>query len=129
MFADRLNITEIDLTNFTAFDMGSINSGDVVMSMDTLTPDQMAILAEAAVVVQSESIGQLYAYRLSEQQIVLGTRNMRIFGAAIGISSENATGSYVCFADNGREEATETVAITVSGTYYATIPYPCAFTH
>lgn len=61
--------------------------------------------------VQNEEAGQLYAYRVSEYEVYLGTRDNATLGAAVGIEME-AAGVYVCVAINTNES--EAVNLTVN---------------
>ena len=80
---------------------------------DLLTPEEIDFMNEALLLTQNEDIGQLYAYRLNEQEVILGTRNMT-FKASIGIS-QVAVGSYVCFAENDEQNVTTLFEIMVKG--------------
>lgn len=50
-------------------------------------------------ILSKEKLGQVYAYRLNNSRVILGTRRTDIFGAAIGVR-EISNGSYQCFAEN-----------------------------
>ena len=60
--------------------------------LDNLNQDQINVL-------ENEKAGQLYVYRYSNTTVVLGTRNVSLLGANIGIKS-NASGRYQCRAEN-----------------------------
>ena len=62
-------------------------------------------------VIADEQVGQLYAYRINNSAVVLGTRRSSTFGASIGIGSV-AQGKYKCIAEN--ENANRELDITVS---------------
>ena len=62
-------------------------------------------------VVPNEQVGQLYAYRINDSAVVLGTRRASTFGASIGIGSV-ANGTYWCLAQN--DNANSQSIITVS---------------
>ena len=64
--------------------------------------------------VQDEVAGQLYAFRVSEFEVYLETRNTAILGAAVGIE-RHATGTYTCVAMNANENSMATVSVNVIG--------------
>lgn len=73
-----------------------------------LTPISMSM--EEFSVVPGEQVGQLYAYRINNSAVVLGTRKAGTFGASIGIGSV-AQGRYQCHAEN--VNANSNVEITI----------------
>ena len=65
---------------------------------------------------EDEVIGQLYAYRRSDNEVILGTRRSEIMNQriAIGIQSE-AEGTYRCVAENANANVDEETVINVQG--------------
>lgn len=70
-------------------------------------------LGEANQQVQEEEAGQLYAFRMSEFEVYLQTRDDIILGAAIGIGV-NAMGNYTCEARNTNESAMVSLVVKVT---------------
>jgi len=63
----------------------------------------------------SEVAGQLYAYRMSQNLVVLGTRGLvPNSGASVGVK-EIASGMYTCVAVNNEANNSQTVVIDVDG--------------
>ena len=63
----------------------------------------------------SEVAGQLYAYRMSQDLVVLGTRGLvPNSGASVGVK-EIANGMYTCVAVNNEANNSQTVVIDVDG--------------
>ena len=88
-------------------------SGVGIDSSDTgnmLTP--ISSSNEQFSVVADEQVGQLYAYRINDSAVVLGTRSARSFGASIGIESI-AAGDYQCLAANVNARNIFTISISV----------------
>lgn len=67
-------------------------------------------------VLKGETPGQVYAYRYNDTRVVLGTRRLDVFGAAVGIKVI-ANGSYQCFASNANETEISALDIIVIGLY------------
>ncbi len=59
----------------------------------------------------TEKAGQLYAYRLNESAVILGTRDNATLGARVGVSLE-ANGHYECLTKNINE--TEIIHVNIS---------------
>ena len=83
-----------------------------------LTP--MSINDEEFSVAPDEQVGQLYAYRINDSAVILGTRESSTFGASIGIGSV-AGRTYQCLAENAN--ANRDSRITISCLLY-TSPSP-----
>ena len=64
-------------------------------------------------VVTNEQVGQLYAYRINDSAVVLGTRRASTFGVSIGIGSV-ANGTYRCFAENDNANDQRIISINVT---------------
>ena len=64
-------------------------------------------------VVPNEQVGQLYAYRINNSAVVLGTRRASTFGASIGIGLV-ANGMYRCLAENDNANSQRTININVT---------------
>ena len=64
-------------------------------------------------VVPNEQVGQLYAYRINDSAVVLGTRRASTFGASIGIGSV-ANGTYRCRAQNDNANSESVININVT---------------
>ncbi len=64
-------------------------------------------------VVPNEQVGQLYAYRINDSAVVLGTRRTSTFGASIGIGSV-ASGMYRCQAENDNANSQSVININVT---------------
>ena len=64
-------------------------------------------------VVPNEQVGQLYAYRINDSAVVLGTRRASTFGASIGIGSV-ASGTYRCLAENDNANSESIITINVT---------------
>ena len=75
-----------------------------------LTP--MSMGDEEFSVVPNEQVGQLYAYRINDSAVVLGTREASTFGASIGIESV-ADGTYQCRAENANANSDSRITISV----------------
>ena len=76
-----------------------------------LTP--ISMIEEAFPVVPNEQVGQLYAYRINNSAVVLGTRRASTFGASIGIGTV-ASGTYRCLAKNANANSQNLTTISVS---------------
>ena len=63
-------------------------------------------------VIPDEQVGQLYAYRINNSAVVLGTRRSSTFGASIGIGSV-AQGIYQCMAKNAHAKNDLVISISV----------------
>ena len=71
-------------------------------------------------VVPNEQVGQLYAYRINDSAVVLGTRRASTFGASIGIGSA-ASGTYRCVAENDNANSEDITTISINSEFlYAT---------
>ena len=62
----------------------------------------------------NERAGQLYAYRINESAVILGTRDNETFNAPIGIKPV-ADGEYKCLTINTNETETIILNIRVKG--------------
>ena len=76
-------------------------------------------------VVPNEQVGQLYAYRINDSAVVLGTRRASTFGASIGIGSI-ANGTYRCLAENDNAISQNIVNINVTSKLHCLIYYFCS---
>ena len=76
-----------------------------------LTP--ISMIEDTFPVVPNEQVGQLYAYRINDSAVVLGTRRASTFGASIGIGAV-ASGTYRCIAENDNAESESDVIISVA---------------
>ena len=63
-----------------------------------------------------ERAGQLYAYRLNESAVILGTRDNETLGSPVGIKSV-ADGSYECLIQNPNAIETKLLTISVTGMF------------
>ena len=72
-------------------------------------------------VVPNEQIGQLYAYRINDSAVVLGTRRASTFGASIGIGSV-ASGTYWCLAENDNANSQRIITLYINSKF---IFFPC----
>ena len=71
----------------------------------------------------SEVAGQLYAYRMSQDLVVLGTRGLvPNSGASVGVK-EIASGMYTCVAVNNEANNSQTVVIDVDGEFGMDVVY------
>ena len=77
-----------------------------------LTP--MAMSNERISVIPDEQVGQLYAYRINNSAVVLGTRRTSSFGASIGIELV-AQGKYRCIAENSLAKSEVIITISLQG--------------
>ena len=101
----ELNITTMDETPKYS------GSGDGSM----LQPDSNSTQMEVLPTVAAETPGQLYAYRVSLSEVILGTRRERVLGSSIGISQEGQ-GEYQCVATNLIINNTRSITVMVLGT-------------
>ena len=62
--------------------------------------------------VPYEQVGQLYAYRINDSAVILGTRRANSLGASIGIGSI-AQGIYQCLAENANAKSEKEINISV----------------
>ena len=67
-------------------------------------------------VVPNEQVGQLYAYRINDSAVVLGTRRASTFGASIGIGSL-ANGAYRCLAENDNTNSQRIVTVSTASKF------------
>ena len=74
-------------------------------------------------ILMTEIAGQLYAYRVNDTYVVLGTRKADVFGAAVGADSI-ANGAYQCFASNEYNNVSASIFITIPG--YLDIKHICS---
>ena len=95
----EINATDTKLFNFTSFTFSS-----------DLNEYELNLL-------QDEQLGQVYAYRINDTRVVLGTIRADVFGAAIGIG-EIASGTYQCFAENANTNSSRNFTLTVKGTLF-----------
>ena len=66
---------------------------------------------------KSESAGQLYSYRMSQNVVILGTRGLvGSSGISIGLK-QVASGMYRCEAINNKENISTNITVTVTGRY------------
>lgn len=79
----------------------------------TLSPTSELRPLDSYMTVSHEEVGQLYAYRLNRSAVILGTRDSRTFGAAIGIGAM-ADVSYRCLASNANVNRSVELSITAS---------------
>ena len=80
-----------------------------------LTP---MLMSDVFSVVPNEQVGQLYAYRINDRAVVLGTRRASTFGASIGIGSV-ANGTYRCLAENDNTNSQSIITISVASRSFA----------
>ena len=106
----ELNITKMDDVPMSS-GSGMIPNTD----SDTLQPDGNFTQTEALPIV-TESPGQLYAYRVSRSEVILGTRRKDELGSSIGISQEGQ-GEYQCVAANSVINSTLSITISIRSTY------------
>ena len=64
-------------------------------------------------VLPNEQVGQLYAYRINDSAVILGTRRASVFGASVGIGPV-ANGDYRCLAENDNTNNILTISIDVT---------------
>ena len=76
-----------------------------------LTP--FSLSGEGFSVLPDEQVGQLYAYRINDSAVVLGTRRASVFGASVGIGAV-ASGEYQCLAENDNANNILTISIDVT---------------
>ena len=67
-------------------------------------------------VVPNEQVGQLYAYRINDSAVVLGTRRASTFGASIGIGSL-ANGTYRCLAENDNTNSQRIITVSTASKF------------
>ena len=105
--------------NITTMDDVSMSSGSGMISDNSdstlLQPDTNFTQIEALPIV-TESPGQLYAYRVSRSEVILGTRRKDVLGSSIGISQEGQ-GEYQCVATNSVINNTLSINISIRSTY------------
>ena len=66
--------------------------------------------------VVDEEAGQLYAYRLNESAVILGTRDSETLGASVGIKPV-ASGLYECVTQNINQTEVMPLTISVEGMF------------
>lgn len=93
---EEINATDTKLFNFTSYTFSS-----------DLNEYELNLLKD-------EQLGQVYAYRINDTRVVLGTRRADVFGAAIGIG-EIANGTYECFGENSNTNTTKLLHLNVIG--------------
>ena len=77
-----------------------------------------SMLTPMFTVVPNEQVGQLYAYRINDSAVVLGTRRASTFGVSIGIGSV-ANGAYQCLAENDNARSQNIITISVKSKFIA----------
>ena len=112
MYLDGIPILEVPFREDEVIGSGAgagagADSGD---AGNMLTPMSMSDNGFPA--VPNEQVGQLYAYRINDSAVVLGTRRASTFGASIGIGSV-ANGTYRCLAENDNAKSESSVTISV----------------
>ena len=112
-------VTQVDELNITIMDdiITSSGSGMVPENSDsnTLQPDYNITQMDALPIIVGEVPGQLYAYRVSRSEVILGTRRKDELGSSIGISREGQ-GEYQCVARNSIVNSTHLITVNVIGT-------------
>ncbi len=86
-------------------------AGDDSNAGNMLTP--VSLNNDSFSVVPNEQVGQLYAYRINDSAVVLGTRRASTFGASIGIGSV-ASGTYQCLAENDNANSQSIINVNVT---------------
>ena len=94
----------------SGFGAGAGAGDDGINAGDKLTPMNDD---DTFFVVPNEQVGQLYAYRINDSAVVLGTRRASTFGASIGIGSV-ASGTYRCLAENDNANSQDVININVT---------------
>ena len=108
MYLDGIPIPEVLFREDELTGAGAgADSGD---AGNMLTP--MSMSDNGFPVVPNEQVGQLYAYRINDSAVVLGTRRASTFGASIGIGSVTS-GTYQCVAENDNANSESNVTISV----------------
>ena len=112
MYLDGIPVLEVPFREDEVIGSGAgagagADSGD---AGNMLTP--MSMSDNGFPVVPNEQVGQLYAYRINDSAVVLGTRRASTFGASIGIGSV-ASGTYQCLAENANANSESSVTISV----------------
>ena len=112
MYLDGISVLEVPFREDEVIGSGA-GAGAGADSSDAgnmLTPLSMS--DDGFPVVPNEQVGQLYAYRINDSAVVLGTRRASTFGASIGIGSI-ASGTYQCVAENYNANSESSVTISV----------------
>ena len=110
LLLDDIPIPEVPFREDPMIGSG-IGAGDGISNAgNMLTPISMS---DGFSVIPNEQVGQLYAYRINDSAVVLGTRRASTFGASIGIGSV-ASGTYQCLAENDNTNSENVVTISIN---------------
>lgn len=96
-----MDVAEVNVTA----DGALFNFTSSSFSYESLQENERTILS-------NELAGQVYAYRINDTHLALGTRRADVFGAAVGIGVI-ANGTYQCFASNPYENQTAPLDIII----------------
>ncbi len=106
MFAYIAEFEAVPVVNVAMKEMGSGFSG-----APTATTPQ-------TVFPENEVVGQFYSYKVSNNEVILGTRNASIMGQRIAVGIQPLAGAkYVCIANRTDAESQTAIVLDVQGMY------------
>jgi hypothetical protein len=113
LLLDEIPIPEVPFREDPTIGSGIGTGDDVSNAGNMLTPMSVN---DGFSVVPNEQVGQLYAYRINDSAVVLGTRRASTFGASIGIGSV-ASGTYRCLAENDNANSQHIIIISINSKF------------
>ena len=120
LLLDEIPIPEVPFREDPMTGSGVGTGDDISNAGNMLTPISMN---DGFSVVPNEQVGQLYAYRINDSAVVLGTRRASTFGASIGIGSV-ASGTYRCLAENDNANSQNIITISINSKLI-NFPFSC----
>ena len=80
--------------------------------------EALTTTATPTVFPEEEVVGQLYSFKVSNNEVILGTRNSSIMGQRIAVGIQPLAGAkYVCIAETTDVESQIVIELGVQGTY------------